>query len=72
MHKRPSPRRLRTLAKVEKGDLHKPGDVLQMQLFRFTDSKYAEKGQVGFLMWARSGGNLLDTAAVKHYANSAT
>lgn len=47
-------------------------DVLQMQLFRFTDSKYAEKGQVGFLMWARSGGNLLDTAAVKHYANSAT
>lgn len=47
-------------------------DVLQMNLFRFTDSKYAEKGQVGFLMWARSGGNLLDTGAVKHYANSAS
>jgi len=47
-------------------------DTLQMQVHRFTDSKYAEKGQVGFLMWARSGGNLLDTGAVKHYANSAT
>lgn len=47
-------------------------DVLQMQVHRFTDSKYAEKAQVGFLMWHRSGGNLLDTAAVKHYANSAT
>ena len=36
------------------------------------DSAYAKLGQVGFLMWHRAGGNLLDTAAVKYYANSAT
>ena len=47
-------------------------DVMQAQLFRFTDSAYTKLGQVGFLMWSRAGGNLLDTAAVKYYANSAT
>lgn len=47
-------------------------DVMQATLFRFTDSAYAKLGQVGFLMWSRSGGNLVDTAAVKHYANAAT
>lgn len=47
-------------------------DVMAATLFRFDDSAYAKLGQVGFLMWHRSGGNLLDTAAVKHYANSAT
>lgn len=47
-------------------------DVMQASMFRFTDSAYAKLGQVGFLMWMRSGGNLLDTAAIKHYANSAT
>lgn len=47
-------------------------DVMQGTLFRFTDSAYAKLGQVGFLMWARSGGNLLDTGAVKYYQNSAT
>lgn len=47
-------------------------DVMQATLFRFTDSAYAKLGQVGFLMWARSGGNLTDTAAVKYYQNSAT
>lgn len=30
------------------------------------------KGQVGFLAWARSGSNLLDTAAVSLYQHSAT
>jgi predicted phage gp36 major capsid-like protein len=29
-------------------------------------------GQVGFLALARSGGNLVDTTAVKAYVNSAT
>lgn len=47
-------------------------DVMAPTLFRFEDSAYAKLGQVGFLMWHRSGGNLLDTAAVKYYANSAT
>jgi HK97 family phage major capsid protein len=49
-------------------------DALDIQLFRFNDSAYAKKGQVGFLAWFRSGGNFVDASggAVKHYANSAT
>lgn len=47
-------------------------DAMQITLFRFADSAYAKNGQVGFLMWHRSGGNLLDSSAVKYYANSAT
>lgn len=48
-------------------------DVMDVTLFRMTDSKYTEKGQVGFLAFCRSGGNLLDVGgAVKSYANSAT
>lgn len=47
-------------------------DVMQATAFRFTDSAYTKLGQVGFLYWMRSGGNLLDSAAVKYYANSAT
>jgi HK97 family phage major capsid protein len=47
-------------------------DVMQATMFRFTDSAYVKLGQVGFLMWMRSGGNLTDTAAVKYYQNSAT
>jgi HK97 family phage major capsid protein len=47
-------------------------DALDIALFRFEDSAYAKLGQVGFLAWARAGGNLLDTAAVKLYAHSAT
>ncbi len=39
---------------------------------RFDDSAFALLGQVGFCGWMRTGGNLVDTAAVKHYANSAT
>lgn len=41
-------------------------------LRRFDDSAFALNGQVGFCGWTRSGGNLLDTAAVKLYVNSAT
>lgn len=48
-------------------------DVMSVQLFRMTDSKYTEKGQVGFLAFMRSGGNLVDVGgAVKTYKNSAT
>lgn len=39
---------------------------------RFDDSAFALLNQVGFCGWTRSGGNLLDTAAVKVYVNSAT
>lgn len=39
---------------------------------RFDDSAFALSNQVGFCAWTRSGGNLLDTAAVKTYKNSAT
>jgi len=47
-------------------------DAMDVTLFRFEDSAYLKKGQIGFLAWARSGGNLLDTNAVKVYQNSAT
>jgi len=39
---------------------------------RFDDSAFALKGQVGFCGWTRSGGNLLEPAAVKVFQNSAT
>lgn len=47
-------------------------DVLELILFRFEDSAFATKGQVGFLGWARAGGNLLDVNALKTYQHSAT
>lgn len=49
-------------------------DAMQVTLFQFRDSAYAKKGQVGFLAWMRSGGNLIDAsgATVKYYQNSAT
>lgn len=47
-------------------------DVMEMSLQRYTDSAYAKLGQVGFLMWMRTGSNLMDTASIKYYANSAT
>lgn len=47
-------------------------DAMQVTLFRFEDSAFLSKGQVGFLAWARMGGNLLDTNAVKLYQHSAT
>lgn len=41
-------------------------DVLAVSLFRLTDSKYTEKGQVGFLAFSRHDGNLMDVGgAVK-------
>lgn len=47
-------------------------DVMAANLFRFDDSAYVKLGQIGFLMWMRSGGNLTDTAAVKYYQNAAS
>lgn len=48
-------------------------DVMQVQLFRMTDSKYTEKGQVGFLAFMRAGGRLMDIGgAVKHFQCAAS
>lgn len=47
-------------------------DTMELTVFRFEDSAYMSKGQIGFLAWARAAGNLLDTAAVKTYKHSAT
>jgi len=52
---------------------YKIRDVMAMLMFRFTDSAYAKKGQIGLMAWMRSGGNLVDVGgAVKHFQNSAT
>jgi HK97 family phage major capsid protein len=45
---------------------------MDVTTFRFTDSAYTKLGQVGFLAWMRTGGNLLDVNAVKLGVNSAT
>ena len=49
-------------------------DVMGYLLFRMTDSKYTELGQVGFLAFLRSDGNFIaaDNSCVVYYQNSAT
>lgn len=48
-------------------------DVMDVTMFRFTDSAYAKLGQVGFLAWMRTGGNLIDVGgAVKLFVNAAS
>lgn len=47
-------------------------DVMQMTIYRFEDSAFAAKGQVGFLAFGRAGGNLLDGNAVKVYQHPAS
>ncbi|WP_374491602.1 phage major capsid protein [Brachymonas sp.] len=47
-------------------------DAMEVTLFRFDDSAFMSKGAIGFLAWARAGGNLLDNAAVALYQHSAT
>lgn len=47
-------------------------DPKESPIFCMTDTAHALKGQVGFLMFARSGGNLLDLNAIKTYQHSAT
>lgn len=52
---------------------YKIRDVMQATMFRFTDSAYTKLGQVGFLAWMRSGGNLVDVGgAVKLFVNAAS
>jgi HK97 family phage major capsid protein len=47
-------------------------DAMEVVMYRFDDSVYASKGQVGFLAWSRAGGNLMDLNSVKLYQHSAT
>lgn len=47
-------------------------DAMDVTMFRFEDSAFMSKGQVGFLAWSRAGGNLMDVNAVKTYQQSAT
>lgn len=47
-------------------------DAMDVTMFRFDDSAYIKLGQIGYLAWARMGGNLLDVNAVKLYQHSAT
>lgn len=57
------------------GDMsfYKIRDVMAIEMFRFTDSAYTKLGQVGFLAWMRSGGNLIDVGgAVKLFVNAAS
>lgn len=57
------------------GDLsyYKIRDVMDISMFRFTDSAYTKLGQVGFLAWMRTGGNLIDVGgAAKLFVNAAS
>lgn len=48
-------------------------DAMDVSMFRFTDSAYTKLGQVGFLAWMRTGGNLIDVGgAVKLFVNAAS
>lgn len=48
-------------------------DAMALELFRFADSPYLKKGQIGFLAWLRTGGNLMDNGgAVKTFVHSAS
>jgi len=48
-------------------------DILEVTLFRFDDSAFVSKGQIGFLAWARADGNLITGGApVSYFQNSAT
>ncbi len=47
-------------------------DVMAVEMFRFTDSAFTKKGQVGFLAWMRTGGNLIDTNGIRVFVNAAT
>ena len=50
----------------------KDRDVMDVTMFRFTDSVFTRKGQVGFLAWSRHGGQLIDTTAIRAFQTSAT
>lgn len=48
-------------------------DVMEVTLFRFDDSNYTKRGQVGFLAWARGDGKLISAGQpIKYFQHSAT
>lgn len=47
-------------------------DVMALEMFRFTDSAFTRNGQVGFLAWMRTGGNLIDANKVRVFINAAS
>ena len=47
-------------------------DVMAVEMFRFTDSAFMKKGQIGFLAWMRTGGNLVDSNKVRVFINAAS
>lgn len=48
-------------------------DIMEVTLFRFDDSAFMTKGQIGFLAWARADGNLMTAGQpVKYLQQSAT
>jgi HK97 family phage major capsid protein len=48
-------------------------DIMQVTLFRFDDSAYTKKGQIGFLAWSRHDGKLVTAGApVKAFRHSAS
>jgi HK97 family phage major capsid protein len=51
---------------------YKVRDALEVTLFRMEDSAFAKLGQVGFIVFARIGGALVDANGLRFYANSAT
>lgn len=53
---------------------YKIRQVMDLTIFRMTDSAFTRAGQIGFVAFQRLGGNLIDVsgASVKYYANSAT
>ncbi len=62
------------------GGKYKIRDVMNVTMYRFTDSAYMKKGQIGFLAFARGDGRCIDSSgntaasadAFKVYQNSAT
>jgi HK97 family phage major capsid protein len=51
---------------------YKIRDVMDVTVFRFSDSAYVKKGQIGFLAWMRCGGTVVDPQSIKYFQNSAT
>ncbi|MEX3918253.1 phage major capsid protein [Paraburkholderia sp. BR10872] len=48
-------------------------DVMDLTIYRMTDSAFTLNGQIGFVGFVRAGGNIIDAGgAVKAYVNSAT
>lgn len=47
-------------------------DEMGLTVFKFEDSAYIKKGQIGFMGWCRFGGNLVDTNSVRLWQHGAS